>query len=194
VLRMTKRERAAAAGGTYSKRNIAEFLKLPVRTVTFWTDFGLIVPAVRPSQGRGIARLFDYTNLLQFAMIDALSRKLGINLDDVQKIMLALNAGHYKQTEFGDFFTHSDWGLKRELLYFEKTPDREGPARSRMESEYQFMVVPLAERGGDPKIDLPLDGLFSRILRLGKVRNMVIVDQDFFAEDLFGDLVHDHYD
>ncbi len=53
----------------YSKKDIAKLLKLPHRTITYWTDYGLVVPDIVPSIGRGVPRVYSERNLLEFVMI-----------------------------------------------------------------------------------------------------------------------------
>ena len=57
----------------YTKLDIAKIIKKPVRTITYWTDFGLIIPDIQPSQGRGIERIYSENNLIEFHAIKYLS-------------------------------------------------------------------------------------------------------------------------
>ena len=110
----------------YSKRDIADLIDRRHRTITYWTDFGLVIPDIQPSQGRGVARLYSDTNLLQFAMIDIMVRELGVSLDTIQGIMNGLRQGSYVDRQetrnavhFPDFFISHLYGNTRELLLIE---------------------------------------------------------------------------
>jgi DNA-binding transcriptional MerR regulator len=117
----------------YSKRDIAERLGLSVRKVTYWTDFGLVVPDIKPSRGKGKARVYSERNLIEFAMIDVMVDKLKINLDTIQKIFQTLRVGfdprdvHIRDLaesnepipKFSGFLDRGEWGRTKELIYTE---------------------------------------------------------------------------
>jgi DNA-binding transcriptional MerR regulator len=119
----------------FTKREIAELLGKPPRTISYWTDFGLVIPDITPSQGRGKTRIYSEKNLIEFGMIEIMSKELNVSLDDIQKIMNVLRQG--KPTAFGgsllisvfgkvppqdkftfyEFFIDPSWGIRRDILY-----------------------------------------------------------------------------
>jgi len=116
----------------YSKRDIAKKLGRSHRNITYWTDFGLVIPDVQPSQGRGIARIYSDRNLIEFAMIDIMVKVMKVSLDTIQYIFNNLRAGFYieweeqkealgwgKPIKFSDFFDNQDWGTKKDLVFVE---------------------------------------------------------------------------
>ena len=70
----------------YSKRDIAKKLGRSHRNITYWTDFGLVIPDIQPSQGRGIARIYSDRNLIEFSMIDIMVKVMKVSLDTIQYI------------------------------------------------------------------------------------------------------------
>jgi DNA-binding transcriptional MerR regulator len=116
----------------YSKRDIAKILGRSHRNITYWTDFGLVIPDIQPSQGRGIARIYSDRNLIEFAMIDIMVKVMKVSLDTIQYILKNLRAGFCIEWEkqiaisgraepikFHDFFINQDWGTKKDLLFIE---------------------------------------------------------------------------
>jgi DNA-binding transcriptional MerR regulator len=115
----------------YSKRDIASKLGRSHRNITYWTDFGLVIPDVRPSQGRGIARIYSERNLIEFGMIDIMVKDYGISLDSIQYILRKLRDGSLTKISgmrpkmktdlmfFEDFYTNRIWGEEKDLMYLE---------------------------------------------------------------------------
>jgi DNA-binding transcriptional MerR regulator len=116
----------------YSKRDIAKIIGRTHRNITYWTDFGLVIPDVQASQGRGISRIYSDRNLIEFAMIDIMVKVMKVSLDTIQYIFKNLRAGFYieweeqkkvlgwgKPIKFPDFFDNQDWGPKKDLLFVE---------------------------------------------------------------------------
>ena len=113
----------------YYKKDIAEIINRPVRTITQWTDSGFVVPEVKASRGKGKARIYSKRNVIEFAMIDILSGKFQIFQKTVKVILDSLRGdpswrhrGAYpinkpKFTEFEDFFENPEWGNKKELAF-----------------------------------------------------------------------------
>ena len=116
----------------YSKRDIAKILGRSHRNITYWTDFGLVIPDVQPSQGRGVPRIYSARNLIEFAMIDIMLKQTKTSLDSIQYILKNLREGRFldwkKQKEilgwgeplkFPDFYDTADWGRynKKDVLY-----------------------------------------------------------------------------
>ena len=114
----------------YSKRDIAKILGRSHRNITYWTDFGLVIPDVQPSQGRGVPRIYSARNLIEFAMIDIMLKQTKTSLDSIHNILKNLRKGRYldwkKQKEilgwgepikFPDFYDNVDWGAKKDVVY-----------------------------------------------------------------------------
>lgn len=129
----------------YSKRDIAKILGKSHRNITYWTDFGLVIPDIQPSQGRGIARIYSGRNLIEFGMIEIMLNQYGISLDNIRYILKVLREGDYQRMtgfpsmeaaergdasdvnwsplqEFRDFYESTQWGESIELLYIENFP------------------------------------------------------------------------
>jgi DNA-binding transcriptional MerR regulator len=109
----------------YTKADIATILKGKKRTIQYWTDIGLVVPDISPSQGKGNARKYSDANLVQFAMIDYLSR-LGIENATIKTILDGLRKGYDELKDdngevqkilFSDFFSSREWGDTKELAF-----------------------------------------------------------------------------
>ena len=77
----------------YTKRDVAEFIEESHRTITYWTDFVGIIPDIQPSAGRGKARIYSTRNLVEFKMIQLMSR-LNVKLETVRYIMQNLRMGY----------------------------------------------------------------------------------------------------
>jgi DNA-binding transcriptional MerR regulator len=118
------------ASANLVKRDIAEILGKSPRTIQLWTDQGLVVPDIRPSQGKGIARVYSARNLLEFAMIDFMVMPLSIPIRTIKYIFDTLREGHcpYQRAVAGkdydprtmgfeDFFESSEWGHTKELIF-----------------------------------------------------------------------------
>jgi DNA-binding transcriptional MerR regulator len=131
----------------YSKRDIAKILGRSHRNITYWTDFGLVIPDVQPSQGRGVPRVYSVRNLVEFAMIDIMLKQTKTSLDSIQYILKNLREGRFidwerqkkivgwgKPVKFTDFYGNKDWGSRKDVVYvyyhlidisehFQTTPD-----------------------------------------------------------------------
>ena len=117
----------------YSKRDIAKIIERSHRNITYWTDFGIVIPDVQPSQGRGVARIYSERNLIEFGMVDIMVKDYGISLDSIRYILKILREGSfskpmtydysgkekYEIIHFHDFYKNSKWGKVQELLYIE---------------------------------------------------------------------------
>ncbi len=180
----------------YSKRNIAEILGRPVRTITHWTDFGLVIPDIRPSQGKGISRIYSGKNLLEFAMIDIMTKQMGIPLDTVQEIFGNLRKkadvtasikdwrektpisrllSHSARVTLEDFLSNADWGTKKDLLYIEEKAINEQGGTT---PPYRwFCIVYEKKEIGEQlerKIRYGNAPVFSSIIFLGEAKNMAL--------------------
>lgn len=56
---------------------------LPVRTIRFWFDIGLVPPAARTDSGR---RLYDAASAARLELVASL-RELGLGLADVRRVL-----------------------------------------------------------------------------------------------------------
>lgn len=108
----------------YHKKDIAEILGRPVRTITQWLDSGFIIPDVEDSRGKGKARLFSKTNLIEFAMFDLMSKGMNIAQAEIKYILDHLKGiqteafGFWSSyEEISDFYTSDKWGYSFELQY-----------------------------------------------------------------------------
>ena len=175
----------------YSKRDIAEKLGRPVRTITYWTDFGLVIPDIRPSQGKGISRIYSKQNLLEFAIIDIMVKQMEIPLDTVQYIFKNLREkidvtkskkdwgesfeSRFTAVPLKNFLTNPDWGPKKDLLYIEEKAIRE-PA-STIAIYKWFCIVHERKEIGELLESNIINGnaqIFSSIIWLGKVKRMAL--------------------
>jgi DNA-binding transcriptional MerR regulator len=97
-----------------TKKQIAETLGRPIRTITYWTDANLVHLDDAEDRKAGRARKFAERNLIEFAMVDVMTKR-GIEIKAVKTIMDAI------QPDAGieDFFGNSKWGLEKELAYLE---------------------------------------------------------------------------
>ena len=110
----------------YTKKEIAEILNKRVRTITFWTDSGLVVPEIQPSDGKGVRRRFSERNLIEFAMISIMV-DMKLNLKAIKHIFKTLrgenenipNDGKMK-LELKRFFVDHDFGVKKDIKYAEE--------------------------------------------------------------------------
>ncbi|WP_028315702.1 MerR family transcriptional regulator [Desulfatibacillum aliphaticivorans] len=102
-----------------TKREIAEKLNLPIRTIQLWTDQGIVFPDVRAASGKGIARLYSERNLLEFAMVKILAKDYNIKLTQLQSMFLLLRQDDLGETPSGfkDFYTDPSYGNSKEMLY-----------------------------------------------------------------------------
>jgi DNA-binding transcriptional MerR regulator len=182
----------------FTKREIAKLLGKPPRTISYWTDFGLVIPDITPSQGRGKARIYSEKNLLEFGMIEIMSRELNVSLDDIQKIMNVLRDGKpptfggslvisafgpvpsQPQFTFGDFFLDRSWGIKSDILYKRYNCMYIEKHKPHTISYSYFFLV-----NENFSIDLAFDfkdykgkvvpEVKSELLWLGKIRNMAMM-------------------
>jgi hypothetical protein len=126
----------------YLKRDIARILKKRPGTIEYYTACGLVIPDIEPSQGKGKPRVYSGRNLIEFGMIEAMS-KVGTSLATVERVLSILREGKWVQSEdfadvvtkkpigealewikketvsFDSFWTSEDWGLTRELVFMD---------------------------------------------------------------------------
>ena len=183
----------------FTKRNISELLGKPPRTISYWTDFGLVIPDITPSEGRrGKTRIYSEKNLLEFGMIEIMSRDLNVSLDDIQKIMSVLRRGEppalggpfvisvfgtvppQPKFTFDDFFADPSWGLKRDILYKRyNCLNIENDNPNVISFSYFFLAdenfsINQAFNHRDFKGEL-VPEVQSTLLWLGKIRNMAMM-------------------
>ena len=70
---------------SYTRKQIAELTGLSPRLVTFYTDEGLVTPAIDEGKGRGRVRRYSQINLFSFAMIKELS-DFGIKIEKIRSV------------------------------------------------------------------------------------------------------------
>jgi len=114
----------------YLKRDIAKVINKPIRTIQFWTDKGLVVPDIVPSEGKGKARVYSKRNLIEFAMIDVMCGpgRMYLELSMAKSILDMIRWGGVGESGFqygfgkpkgknllSDFYTSPVWGDTKEL-------------------------------------------------------------------------------
>lgn len=126
----------------YLKRDIARILKKRPNTIEFYTASGLVIPDIEPSQGKGVPRVYSGRNLMEFGMIEVMSR-IGTTLSTAKNVLSILRKGEWHVPEedrpisdkkkkgifslgeaqydvsFKDFWTSEKWGLTEELFFVE---------------------------------------------------------------------------
>ena len=70
-------------GPLLSIGELARRAGLPVRTIRFWSDTGVLPPAARTASGR---RLYDGACVARLDLVSTL-RELGLGLDDVRRVL-----------------------------------------------------------------------------------------------------------
>ena len=184
----------------YYKKDIAEIINRPLRTITQWTDSGLIVPEIKASRGKGKARVYSKRNVIEFAMVNLMTTELEIHQRVTKQILGFLR----DEEEYGyvafwvdfkevkDFYESSDWGNSKELAAiirnsFWGTKRKEGGRKTFIENPVFFQVVPINENEneeskfkvssfGGHSFEKYLQGvkLRSEVLWLGSIRNVAI--------------------
>ena len=128
----------------YLKSDIARILNKRPGTIEYYTTLGLVVPDIEPSQGKGVPRVYSSRNLLEFGMIEVMSR-LGVPLSTIQIVLGILRKGEWvpenvlveavtksstqdalkqiqeEKVSFKDFWTSDEWGSPKELFYVTET-------------------------------------------------------------------------
>jgi DNA-binding transcriptional MerR regulator len=111
---------------TYSKKEVAEILKKPERTIQFYVAEGLVVP---DKKKRGTAMKFTRDDLMTFAMIEALlkplhkGQKYKYPLSFIKDVLDALKRGNAEVwkpkrglVSLNDFYSSDEWGKTKELF------------------------------------------------------------------------------
>jgi len=125
----------------FYKKDIAEIIDRPLRTVTQWIDSGFIVPDVEDSRGKGKPRIFSKRNVIEFAMFNVMSKEMSMRQGEIKYILDylkglnpdgfdlenydgvkdwdSLDVENYidTQNEIQDFYTSKKWGFSKELTY-----------------------------------------------------------------------------
>jgi DNA-binding transcriptional MerR regulator len=180
----------------YTKRDISSILEgLSVRTVQYYTDFGIVTPDISPSQGRGKTRIYSERNLVQFAMAEYMT-ELNVDLDTIKRIMVVLRDGEFVHPEylkpnapvemFDSFFDDETWGIKKELLYQQEVFPRQRKS-SKMISKgliAQGLILPIDSfhviTGKKELVDFdPESGasvVMDRLLWLGNIKRSAVLD------------------
>lgn len=112
----------------YYKKDIVEIIDRPLRTVTQWIDSGFIVPDVEDSRGKGKARIFSESNVIEFAMFDIMSRMMDFHQGKIKYILDHLKGLKYDgfrpevaYDDIKDFYTSKAWGVSKEIYFFNGT-------------------------------------------------------------------------
>lgn len=104
----------------YDRRDVERLTQTSETTVQFYVRNGVVVPEISAPSGRGKALKFSRNNLIQFGMVKILQRDYGMLLLSMQAIFDNLRKGKWKDVNFNDFYTNSEWGDSKELVYVEK--------------------------------------------------------------------------
>jgi len=174
----------------YTKRDISKIIVgLSIRTVQYYTDFGIVVPDISPSQGRGKTRIYSERNLVQFAMIEFMTSNLRVDLNTAKHVMDTLRKGYFvrewatrpSKESFYDFFSDEQWGVDKELAYSEDILVDE---RETMGMVVRHNIFPLVDVivlrqkqdlvGFDPSEKVPM--VANRILWLGQIKRRAVLD------------------
>jgi hypothetical protein len=148
----------------YDKNEIAKLIGRPVRTIEYYSRIGL--PDVEPP-GRGRAQVYSGRNLVEFAMIEILSRRLARTLELVGAILKLI------RTEVDDFFSSDEWGNSKELVFRELMT----PASKKGEATEDDILFTIIYKGEDGSFPLDINAGFEdkthledRITWLGAVK------------------------
>jgi DNA-binding transcriptional MerR regulator len=71
---------------SFTKKQASEALKIPAGTIEYYTDEGLLIPAVANPSGRGKTRKYSRKNLLEILLIKHLAT-YGFSLAIIKNIM-----------------------------------------------------------------------------------------------------------
>ena len=175
------------------KKEIANILGRPLRTIQYWTDIGLVVPDVIPSQGKGIARVYSPRNLLEFAMIDIMVANMQVPLETIKYVFRCLRNGidldelqmrevfgdSRPPPKFYDFYVNSEWGKTKELIYSDSILyDQE---KHEIQKPLRYLYVLDANSGGGFILEHDVSNPFlpfghlpvsTKILWLGTIKEM----------------------
>ena len=157
------------------KKDIANFVGRPIRTIQYWTDLGLVIPDIAPSRGKGKSRIYSPRNLLEFAMIDVMSNNLKIALETIKYVLECLR----ESEDFDDFYNNPAYGNTRELIFmthFDFTYDKGKQDIIKEEPYLRFKII-FKDKNGlfsyPPELGFgTTPPLYSQILFLGHIKNM----------------------
>ena len=168
----------------FSKHDIAKIIKRPHRTISYWTDYRIVIPAIQPSEGKGITRRYSERNLIEFGMANFMVKKMNKSLSTVRDILNSLRVGHgFKdggspedRLNFKDFYVNQDWGVKRDLLYQEEVLATRFAGKhlshlGRTLTQRSFRVV---EGGFRVSFDSSYLNMEMTVLWLGKIKMVVL--------------------
>lgn len=106
----------------YLKKDIAQILDKPARTIMYWTDCGSVSPDIYPSQGKGKARVYSERNLVEFAMTDILSKDHDVSLKVIGDIFQRIHKEKLWLKKTGEnlfetFFSDPNWCESHEMVF-----------------------------------------------------------------------------
>lgn len=73
----------------YIRKEVEELIGMSARKIQFYTDLGLVIPAVENPTGRGTTRRYSRRNMFELLIIQELVRN-GVTLENVKTLMLAM--------------------------------------------------------------------------------------------------------
>ena len=103
------------ADGTFTIGELSRRTGLPVKTIRFYSDEGLLPPADRTGSGY---RLYDVTAMARLELIKTL-RELGLGLTDVAAVLAEVGPGRLQAAEHGVLGGHrrlAHLGLELEVV------------------------------------------------------------------------------
>jgi DNA-binding transcriptional MerR regulator len=186
----------------HTKSDIAIILKKNKRTIQYWTDFGLVMPDISPSMGKGKARVYSDKNLVQFAMVEYLGQ-LGVELITTKDVMDGLRKGYMEMKfdeeivavddneqikkarmyryEFFDFFESRAWGEEKELAFLfacNRSKTYSQKAKKHLFHDFHmFQTVPKIKSEEDYFSMGRFGGsLIQKVLWLGQIKIAAVMD------------------
>jgi len=127
---------------TFKNSDVSEILNIAPRRILNVTEKGLVIPVVDAS-GAGSKREYDYTNLLEFGLIENLF-KIGLGIHLVKKIVSDLR-------EAGDF---KDWAEDFDTFYLKSAEKYLLWVKEHQKKNQHFDFSPLydPEKTNDPAL------------------------------------------
>ena len=97
----------------FQTRQVCRLLNLKDRQVRHWTDEELVIPDIKPSQGRhGARRIYSYRNLIEFGIIKRLVDR-GFSLFKVKNVLSKVREkGYFKNKKNMHILIYDDGTLE----------------------------------------------------------------------------------
>ncbi len=130
---------------SHKKADLAKAIDKAPRFVEYLTNIGVIVPEIKPSPGRGAARLYSKKNLVQAAMVKPL-KDAGLSYAWIKGLYTRIDGSLYR-----DFFINDDYGSKYEVLFIYPTVVSDPDDLEK----YGWNALYRIKRGADGKFPIP---------------------------------------